>query len=327
MKSYQALSRAALPAAVLFASLSSILIRLSSAPSLAIAFYRMGFAFLMVTPYTVWLRSTGRLQVRKRRPGTPAGPLSAGVKGPAGNKRMQPPPAVHRQGTGRREVLFSLLSGFFLALHFATWVSSLNYTSVASSVVLVNTHPIMVFVISSVILKERHSTRELLFVVLTVAGSAVLSWGDMGKGEGVFLGDLLAIAGALSVGVYLVLGRFVRQTMSLGMYTFLVYGSSALCLLVMAVGADIPLWPYSLRNYKIFFGLAFFCTILGHSVYNWALKYVGSTYLSMNILIEPIAAGVMAFFFFQEIPTLVNGIGAMIVLLGIFGYSKTSSAG
>jgi len=327
MKNYQALSRAALPVAVLFASLSSILIRLSSAPSLVIAFYRMGFAFLMMTPYTVWLRSTGRLQIRNRRPGTPAGPLSARPKSTEGIDAEQPPQALPRQGTGKREAAYSLLSGFFLALHFATWISSLNYTSVASSVVLVNTHPIMVFIISSIILKERHSARELLFVVLTVAGSAVLSWGDMGKGEGVLLGDLLAIAGALSVGVYLVLGRFVRQTMSLGRYTLLVYGSSAFCLLIMAVAADVPLWPYSLRNFAIFFGLAFFCTILGHSVYNWALKYVGSTYLSMNILIEPVAAGVMAFFFFQEIPTLLNGVGAVIVLLGIYGYSKTSAAG
>ncbi len=327
MKNYQVLSRAALPVAVLFASLSSILIRLSSAPSLAIAFYRMGFAFLLVTPYTVWRYSTGNLKVRNRRPGNPAGPLSARPKGTAGIRRTPPPPAVSRHGAGRREVGFSLLSGFFLALHFATWISSLNYTSVASSVVLVNTHPIMVFIISSIILKERHSGRELLFVVVTVAGSAVLSWGDMGKGEGVLLGDLLAIAGALSVGVYLVLGRFVRQTMSLDRYTLLVYGSSALCLLIMTLGAGVPLWPYSMRNFALFFGLAFFCTILGHSVYNWALKYVGSTFLSMNILIEPIAAGVMAFFFFQEIPSLVNGIGAVIVLLGIYGYSKSAMTG
>lgn len=359
MKNYYTLSRAALPVAVLFASLSSILVRWSSAPSLVIAFYRMAFAFLLVVPPSLWNRrdSSGRYRrsarpapsgmekpapfVRLRSgdtapsegPGTAQAPNIGGdaaVNTARSAKRAAAPniggdaapDAARDTAAGRREVFLSLLSGFFLALHFATWISSLQYTSVASSVLLVNTHPVMVFFISRYILKEEHTVRELLFVLVTVAGSVILSWGDTGKGSGVLIGDLLAIAGAFSIGAYMLLGRAVRQTMSLGRYIFFVYGSGAFFLLIITLGADLPLWPYSLREFTIFFSLAVFCTILGHGVYNWALKYVGSTYLSVTVLIEPIAAGILAFFFFREVPTGLNGIGAAVVLFGIYGYSK-----
>lgn len=311
MKDYRTLSKIALPLAVLFASFSSIFIRLSSAPSLIIAFYRMGFAFIMVLPYTavIWSRPSTAVPLSDSQSDSQSG------GDPSGDQKQE----------SARDVLLSLLSGLFLALHFATWISSLSFTSVTSSVILVNTHPIMVFIISSLILREHHSPGELIFVLITVTGSTVLSWGDGAKGAGVILGDLLAVAGALSVAVYLVLGRMVRQRMKLSLYTFLVYGSSSCFLLILVLAARIPLWPYAFRDFILFFALAFFCTILGHSIYNWALKYVSSTYLSMNILIEPIAAGVMAFFLFQEIPTLLNGAGAVIVLLGIFGYSRASA--
>ena len=331
MKNFYTLSRAALPVAVLFASLSSILVRWSSAPSLVIAFYRMAFAFLLVVPPSLWSRrgSSGRY----RRSGRP---LPSSMEKPApfvrlvsddkasskGSTPDQAPNTARDAAAGRRDIFLSLLSGFFLALHFATWISSLQYTSVASSVLLVNTHPVMVFLISRYVLKEEHTVRELLFVFMTVAGSAILSWGDTGKGSGVLIGDMLAIAGAFSIGAYMLLGRAVRQTMSLGRYIFFVYGAGAFFLLIIAIGADLPLWPYSLREFSIFFSLAFFCTILGHGVYNWALKYVGSTYLSVTVLIEPIAAGILAFFLFREVPTALNGLGAAIVLFGIYGYSK-----
>jgi len=304
MRNYSKLSRIALPAAVLFASFSSIFIRMSTAPSLIIAFYRMGFSFLLVAPFAA------------------AGLARTSGGSPVSSSRLQKGPG---SVSGNRVVFLSILSGFFLALHFASWISSLKFTSVASSVVLVNTHPIFVFLISRYIIKERHRAGELVFVTVTVIGSAVLGWGDWAKGTGVLLGDILAIAGALSVGVYMVLGRAVRQTMSLWSYTFSVYGSSAFFLLLMVIGADLPLWPYTSRDFAIFFGLALFCTFFGHSIYNWALKYVGSTYLSMNILLEPVIAGLLAFFFFQEIPTVINGIGAFIVLFGIYGYSRINA--
>ncbi len=300
MKNYQKLSRIALPLAVFFASFSSIFIRWSTAPSLIIAFYRMMFAGLLVLPYFGYRKVFPR-----------SGEKESGSPGQTGKNRAGP-----------REILLSLGSGFFLAAHFATWISSLRYTSIASSVLLVNTHPVMVFFLSRFFLKEGGGKREFFYVILTVVGSIVLSWGDMAKGNQVLLGDLLAILGALSVGAYMTLGRVVRRSMGVTNYTTLVYFTSAVVLFVVVTLGGIPLGPYSAREFALFLGLAFFCTILGHSVYSWALKYVSSTYLSLNILIEPILAGILAFFIFREVPTVVNGIGAFIVLVGIYGYSR-----
>lgn len=305
MEKYQKLSRPALPVAVFFASFSSIFIRWSDAPALIIAFYRMFFSALLVLPYFTWQKFYRRTQPEALGSGATARGLGS-----------------ERPSDSKKTILLSLLSGIFLAGHFASWISSLQYTSVASSVLLVNTHPVMVYVISRVFLREKSSRRQLFFVILTVLGSAVLSWGDMGKGAGVLLGDFLAVLGALSVGIYMIIGRVVRRSMGVTDYTAFLYTSSAMVLLAGVGLAELPLGPYPLRDFLLFFSLAFFCTILGHSVYSWALKYVSSTYLSLNILLEPIMAGILAFFLFSEVPGVLNGIGAVIVLVGIYGYSK-----
>ncbi|HDQ13588.1 MAG TPA: DMT family transporter, partial [Sediminispirochaeta sp.] len=216
----------------------------------------------------------------------------------------------------------ALLGGLFLALHFATWITSLSYTSVASSVLLVNTHPVLVFVFSRLVLKEGGSRGDSFYVLLTLLGSALLSWGDLTLGRQALLGDFLALLGAVSVAGYMLIGRVVRRNMGVARYTFIVYGSCALFLLLGLGLFSLPLGPYSGKDFALFFALAFFCTILGHGIYNWALRFVGPTFLSVNVLLEPVAAGVMAYFFFQEIPGGLNILGAAVVLLGIFGYSR-----
>lgn len=300
MKDLNKASRIALPAAVFFASFSSIFIRWSDAPSLIIAFYRMLFSFLLLLPYFGYRAVSASSNRLKAEEG-----------------RQLPSLSSHDIG-------LALLSGFFLALHFASWITSLQFTSVASSVLLVNTHPVMVYLVGRFILKESSKKNELLFVLVTVAGSAILSWGDVGRGSNVLLGDSLAVIGAFSVGAYMVIGRILRKRMGVLHYTLFVYGSSMLVLLIIAVAVGLPLWPYSPQNLALFFALAFFCTILGHSIYSWALKYVSSTYLSVNVLLEPVLAGIMAYFFFQEVPSLLNIFGAFIVLIGIYGYSRAS---
>lgn len=297
MKDTASLSRFVLPVAVVFASFSAIFVRWSNAPSLIIAFYRMLFAFLLVLPYSMYHDSSS---------GRAVGALGS---------------------ISRRDVLLSLLSGLFLGIHFATWISSLQFTSIASSVLLVNTHPIMVYLISRFLLKESSSRLELLFVLITVLGSSILSWGDVGRGSNVLLGDLLAVIGALSIGGYMVIGRIVRRNLCVAKYTSIVYGISALSLLLMNLIAGPRFYPYPPREFLLFFALAFVCTILGHSIYSWALKFVSSTFLSVTVLIEPVAAGVMAFFLFNEVPGVLNAIGAVIVLIGIYGFSRAGAIG
>ena len=275
-----------LVAGVIFASFSSIFIRLSGAPPLVIAFYRMAIAACIMGPF---------FAARALREA--------------------------RALTGR-EWLLILGSGISLGLHFATWITSLSYTSVASSVVLVCTHPVLVFLLSRIVFGERGSLRSFLFVVLAVSGSAVLSLGDLGKGSHALFGDMLALLGAVSMAVYLVIGRSVRARRSLTLYTFLVYTVSALFLGVFVLAAGERFAPYPPRDFLLFAALAVVCTLLGHSIYNWALRYLTSTFVSVSVLIEPIAASIMAYFFFAEIPNLLNGLGAALVLAGIFGYSR-----
>ncbi len=280
-----------LVAGVLFASFSSIFIRLSSAPPLVIAFYRMTFAAVLIAP---WFFAKTLRELKA---------LSA------------------------REIRLLLASGVSLGLHFATWITSLSYTSVASSVVLVSTHPILVYLLSRLFLREAGSMRRLLFVLLAVAGSGVLSAGDFGKGSNALFGDLLALLGAASVAVYLVIGRSVRAQRSLTLYTFVVYTVSALFLLSCVTAAGNRLYPYPPRDFLLFAALAVVCTLLGHSIYNWALRYLTSTFVSVSVLIEPVAASVMAYLFFGEVPNALNAFGAALILAGIYGYSRLREGG
>jgi len=280
-----------LVAGVLFASFSSIFIRLSSAPPLVIAFYRMTFAAVLISPwfFAKALREAKALTARER--------------------------------------WLLLASGASLGMHFATWITSLSYTSVASSVVLVSTHPILVYLMSRLFLREPGSMRRFLFVLLAVAGSGVLSAGDIGKGSHALFGDFLALLGAASVAVYLVIGRSVRARRSLTLYTFLVYTISALFLLLCVIAAGDRFAPYPPRDFLLFAALAVVCTLLGHSIYNWALRYLSSTFVSVSVLIEPIAASLMAYLFFSEVPNALNALGAVQILIGIYGYSRLRDRG
>jgi len=270
-----------------FASFSSIFIRFSQAPSLVIAFYRMFFAALIMLPFFI---------------------RNAGVEG--------------ERATGG-DWLRMGAAGFFLALHFAAWISSLSLTTVASSVVLVNTHPILVFFLSRLFFKERGTAAQLFFILLTITGSAILSVGDMRAGEGALSGDLLAFIGAMMVGLYLIVGRSVRRRHSLAFYTSIVYSSSAFFLLLFVLAAGRPLFGYPAREWMLFLLLAVVCTILGHSLYNWALKYISTTFVSVTILIEPVAAAAMAYGFFGEVPGRLAAIGAVLVLAGIYLYGRS----
>ncbi|MFO7850531.1 MAG: DMT family transporter [Spirochaetia bacterium] len=273
---------------VLFASFSSIIIRLSTAPPLIIAFYRMFFASAVLLPFFL--------------------------------KRV----CFNREKASPSDVVRMIAGGFFLALHFAAWITSLGLTTVSSSVVLVSTHPVLVFFFSRLFFKERGTTAQFVYVVLAIVGSAVLSLGDAGRGETALSGNLLAFIGGMAVGFYLIVGRSVRKRHSLSYYTFFVYSTSAFFLFIYAALAESSFFEYPPREWILFLLLALMCTLLGHSLYNWSLKYLPGTFISVTILIEPIAASIMAFFLFSEIPTPVSGIGAALVLAGIYLYGRST---
>lgn len=287
--------------AVFFTSFSAILIRLSNAPSLTIAAYRMGFSVLLVTPLLIRER---------RRP-------ERGPSEPAGSERAQP----------RRvsDLLLCVLSGVFLALHFGTWIEAVKHTTVASATVLVNTHPIFVVAAGYLFLGERLHRRSLLFVVGALAGTALLSYGDFALGGEALQGDVLAVLGAVTVSGYMLIGRIVRQRVSATKYVVVVYSVSAVLLIAANLVTGTPLWPYPLRELALFFGLAFFCTLLGHTLFNWALEHLKTSFVSMGILSEPVYATLMAVGIFGETPPAAVIAGGAVVLVSLLGFVRNEA--
>jgi len=295
-------------AGVVFTSFSSIFVRLSTAPPLVIAAYRMVFTTVLLMP--LLLREIAA--DRRRHPG-------------AGNRphfRNDSSTRVRAGGRTRdghpRIVMLSVLSGILLSFHFAAWITSLSYTSVASSTVLVTTHPIIVAIAGFLFLGERLSGRAVTFMLGALAGGLVLVVGGLGAGGSATLGNLLAFLGAVTISGYMLIGRFVRQHLSANRYTSIVYSVAAILLTSYALIAGNPLLGYAPRELLIFLALAVVCTLLGHSLFNWALRYVRPTTVSTSILGEPVIASILAWILFLEIPTVYTVVGGVMILVSIF---------
>jgi len=273
----------ALLISIVAVSTASILIRMSSAGPLAIAAYRLIFATLLLLPF--FLHSGGVERLR---------------------------------AAGRRGVLSLMGVGVILAAHFASWISSLSFTSVASSVIFVHVDPIFVAIVSHFVLKERITRRRLLGIVIAFAGATVIAAGDLGLGEINIYGDLLALIGALMLGIYILSGRRIRQSFDLVSYVTPVYATSAAALTAGCLLTGTPLAPYPLREYLLFLAIAVVPMIFGHTVYNWALRYVEAPVVSISLLGEPVGATLLAFLILKETPTPLTLMGGAVTLLGIY---------
>lgn len=265
-------------------SLSALLVRWSTAPSLILALYRMVFAAALMTPAA--LRG---------------GSLS---------------------GLTRRELLLSLLSGAFLGLHFACYFEALNRTSIASAVVLVDTEVLFVALASALILKKKLSPRAWLAVLTAFGGGALVALADRSGGTGALTGDLIALAGAACVSVYTMLGAVCRERLSTTAYTYLVYLSASGTLLGIALVTGTPLLGYGPVNLLTGLGLAVFRTLLGHSVFSWGLKYLPPAFISTVKLLEPVFSALYGLFLFAERPGGLVILGGALILLGIGLYSQ-----
>lgn len=232
-----------------------------------------------------------------------------------------------------RKLGLGLLSGFFLALHFATWITSLEYTTVASSVVLVATTPLWVALLSPIALKEPITRLVGTGMVLAFVGSVIVGLADVCAVSGgrftcppfaefvrgqAFLGDLLALAGAIAGAFYLLIGRRLRTGMSLLSYVFIVYGMGAIILLVMTFGSGESLIGHPPPTYLWLFLLALVPQLIGHSSFNWALRYLSAAYVSIALLGEPLGSTILAYFLLDETPTLLKIFGAILILTGIY---------
>lgn len=279
--------------AVIALSFSAIFIKrldLAGVPPLVIAFYRMALATLILLPAALALK---RREIKT---------------------------------LGRREIMLLALGGFFLALHFGAWIASLKYLPIATAVVLVNSHPLFVVLASYFFLGEKPTRRSLAGTVIGLTGMLIISGDGLKNVETGLVGNALAILGALSVVGYFIIGRNLRARLSLLAYVTPLYAVCALFLLVWAVAAGNPLHPYGRTEWFYFAALAVVPTILGHTVFNWAIKHVKPTVISLAFLGEPVVAALLAFFFFSQQPPAATFIGGALVLAGIYLTTSTRRA-
>jgi len=238
----------------------------------------------------------------------------------------------------RREWILAMLSGSFLALHFATWISSLQYTSVASSVVLVTTTPLWVGLFAPRVLRESVGAATYVGLALALVGGTVIGLSDACSwmagaitcpaaatffGGKAFLGDFLALAGAWMAAGYMLVGRKLRAKIDLIPYIFVVYGMAAVLLIAIMFGMGESPLGLTPRTYLWMTLLALVPQLLGHSIFNWSLKYIPVSLVSVTLLGEPVGSTVLAYFILQESPGWVKIIGAILILAGIWLAART----
>lgn len=226
----------------------------------------------------------------------------------------------------------AILSGFMLALHFASWISSLAYTSVASSTVLVTTAPLWVGLAAPFLLGEQLSRPLKIGIALAMFGSVLIGVADVvSSADGrlqfsltqftnqpnPILGNALALIGAIAASAYLIIGRRLRPGMSLLSYIAVVYSAAACFLIIMALLSGYDLFGYSPIAYLIMLLMALFPQLIGHSSYNWALGYLSAASVSVVVIAEPIGATLLALLIFQEIPNGITIVGSILLLAGI----------
>jgi len=270
-------------------SFGSFLAKLSDAPSLIISTYRNGFAALILAPFALTICRE------------------------------------ELKSLSRRDLVSAFASGLFLAFHFATWVSSLEYTSVASSTVLVTIQPTWVTLGAFIFLKEKVPLKAVSAGLLAIAGSVLIGISDFRIGGEALWGDFLALSGGILIAGYVIIGRTLRQKFSLTAYTFIAYGSCSLTLLLMDVVTGTPLAGYSAKNWLLFLAMAVIPTIMGHSLLNWNLKYLPASTVSMSVLGEPIGASLLAAVFLGELPSGLQIAGAALILVGVYLFMKLSA--
>lgn len=269
--------------AVSSASILVLFARAQGVPAVSIAAWRLTIASIALAPF-VWTRARGEWMK-----------------------------------LSRRDFLLAIVSGVLLALHFASWISSLDYTSVMSSVVFVSTNPLFVGLASVLLLRESIRRGTVIGILIAGIGGALIGFTDLGSaGADSLFGDGLALVGAVTVSGYLLIGRRLRKQLSLLAYIGLVYTTAAIVLLAMALAMGANLFSYSPMGYLLIILLAAGPQLIGHTAYNWALKYVSATFVTVTLLAEPIGATVLAIPILAQVPSPIKLLGGALILAGIF---------
>ena len=267
--------------ALAFASIFITRLELAGVPPISIAFYRMALATCLLSPVALALKWR---EIRS---------LSG------------------------RDLLLLASGGLFLALHFGAWITSFKYIPIATAVVLVNSHPLFVVIAAYFFLGDRPTRRHLSGTVIGLAGMAIISHDGLRGAEFALWGDSLAILGALAIVGYFIVGRKARARVSLLAYVTPLYAFCSLILLVGALGSGSRLYPYDARVWFYLLALAVVPTIVGHTVFNWAIKHVRPAAISVAFLGEPVVAALLALLLFGQQLSVSTLIGGAFVLGGV----------
>ncbi len=272
----------ALAIGVFSVSTSAIFVKLSTAEAGVVAFYRMLFSVIIMLPIFF-------------------------------------PRYLHElRAITNKDWFYTIIAGIFLAFHFILWFESLNYTSVASSTVLVTLQPLFAFIGTFFFFKEKFSLKAVVCAIVAVLGSIIISWGDFRISGAALYGDFLALAACALITAYLLFGQNVRQRISLITYTFLVYLISSIVLLIYVITiSNDTLYPYPASDWFYFLLLAVVPTLMGHTLFNWSVKWLSTSTISMAILFEPVGAAVLAFYILGEKIMWTQIGGGLIIIISV----------
>ena len=275
--------------AIISVSFSAILIKLSTAEPLSIAFYRLLFTVFLILPFVLFVKKI-RSEILN---------------------------------LDKKNLLIMICIGVILAAHFAFWITSLDYTSVACSVILVTAHPILVGPVSHFFLKEKLSILNTLGIIISVTGVIILVLVNRNPSEQLIdplRGNILAILGGVMAGLYILGGRKVRKNVSIVSYAFIVYSVGTIVLFILCLGFKSELVNISSYDFQLFLLMAVMAGILGHTLYNWSLKHIRASVASVSLLGEPLGSTLLAAIIpgISEIPSVYTIFAGAVILYGIY---------
>ena len=268
-------------------SASAVLVRWSTAPSMVLVLYRMTMAVLLLLPSVL-------------------------LKGREELKSMT-----------KKEWLLTVAAGCCLGLHFSAFFESLRHTSIAAAVILSDAEVLFVAMGSIFVFHKKLSRQCWVAVILSLIGAVMVALADVG-GESGLLGNALALTSTFLLAMYTMIGASVRSRVSNTTYTFVAYGCAAVTVLVISLIGGTPLSGYGANNLLTALGMAVLCTLMGHSIFTWGLKYLPPAYISTVKLLDPVFSAVWGLLLFREIPTLPVIVGGVIVIAGVFLYGRAT---
>lgn len=269
-------------------SFAPIFVKYSNAPVSVQGMYRMLFTFLLMLPF-------GRKQLPAART------VSA------------------------RNWIFLTLAGFFLALHFILWMESLNYTSIASSTIILSLEPVLVMAGAYFIYKDKANRFAVIGMLVALVGAAGIGFGDIGLSREAFYGDVLSLLGTVAVAVNMLLAKKIMEQVPSYLYSLIVFGITFLFFGLYNVALGIPMTGYPAKEWIVFLLLAIVPTVFGHLVFNWLLQYVKAATVSMSVLAEPVGSSILGIFIFGEWISGSQLAFGGLVIVGLLVYLRSEN--